>query len=68
MARFFPWFKENIKNMTKGHNKGKSIPQSKQKGGDEHITGKKKQQVNSERKGRNKEDDQSFGKKGKNSI
>jgi hypothetical protein len=54
--------------MVKGHNKNKPVSQSKQKGGDEHLKGKKVNKVSNERKGRASNDDQSRGTKGKNSI
>jgi hypothetical protein len=54
--------------MVKGHNKGNPISKTGQKGGDEHEKGKKKQQIHSEKKGRNAENEKSGGSKGKNSI
>ena len=53
--------------MAKGHNKENS-PKSEHKGGNEHLKSKKASKINTEKKGRNKNDDQSGGAKGKNSI
>jgi hypothetical protein len=54
--------------MVKGHSKGKTVKQSKQKGGDEHLTSKKTSKASSEGKGRAINNDQSGGTKRKNSI
>jgi hypothetical protein len=53
--------------MVKGHNKGRP-PQKENKGGSEHLKHKKKHKISAERQGRHKEDDQSGGTKGSNSI
>jgi hypothetical protein len=54
--------------MVKGHNKGPKPPQAEHKGGDEHLKAKKTKKISQERKGRNKEVNQSGGTKKQNSI
>ncbi|MFN3404819.1 MAG: hypothetical protein ACK40G_12025 [Cytophagaceae bacterium] len=54
--------------MTKGHNKGKNNSnRPAMKGQDRHLTNKEKKKELAG-KGRNAEEDQSYGRKGKNSI
>ena len=53
--------------MVKGHNK-ENPPKSEHKGGNEHLKSKKASKMSTEKKGRNKKNDQSVGTKGKTSI